>query len=243
MLPLITLEDHFISDAVSTSVPFQEFRLDMFPPDTKANLFDVGERRLKEMDKGNVSIMVVSHVPVEAAVTPEICRRSNGQLRKSVQDNKTRFAGFAQLPMNDPKAAAVELSRCVKDLQFVCALVGCHTAGQFYDSEDYWPVWEKAQELDVPIYIHPSFVAEDQKSHYTGNYPDNVATALSGYGWGWHSDVGLHFLRLFVSGVFDRFPRLKIIIGHNGEMLPYMLDRIDHFAKLWGHRERNLKTV
>jgi len=142
-----------------------------------------------------------------------------------------------------PLAAAAELARCVQDLGFVGALLDNHLDGEFYDAAKFWPVFEKAQELDVPLYIHPTFASEKMLEHYKGNYDDAVAQQLSAFGWGWHSDTGLHILRLFASGLFDRFPKLKIVIGHMGELLPFQLDRCINITNRWTNRERGLKQV
>jgi len=96
--------------------------------------------------------------------------------------------------------------------------------------------------LDVPIYIHPIFAADSMMDHYKGNYDDLIATASSAYGWGWHSETGLHILKLFASGLFDRFPKLKIVIGHMGEMLPFQLDRVMAISERWG-KKRGLREV
>jgi predicted TIM-barrel fold metal-dependent hydrolase len=145
--------------------------------------------------------------------------------------------------MNEPGTAANELERCVKDHGFVGALVDNHLDGEFYDNKRFWPVFEKAEELDVAIYIHPTFASEEMMGYYKGNYDDSVAMALSAFGWAWHTETGLHILRLFASGLFDRFPKLKIVIGHMGELLPFQLDRILAQSERWGKRERGLREV
>lgn len=144
---------------------------------------------------------------------------------------------------HEPQAAADELERCVKQLGFVGALINNHTKGIFYDDEKYWSVFERAAELDVPIYLHPAFPSEEMAQHYKGNYPDSTAFWLSISGWGWHTECGLHILRLFASGLFDKLPKLKIIIGHMGEMLPFAFDRILPISKAWGEKQRDLQTV
>ena len=106
--------------------------------------------------------------------------------------------------------------------------------GHFYDDERFWAVFKKAQELDIPIYIHPSFAADDVMEHYRGNYDESIAIALSAFGWGWHSETALSVLKLFASGFFDRFSKVKIIIGHMGEMLPFQLERIIPISDRWG---------
>lgn len=197
--------------------------------------------RLKDMDAGSIALQVISHAPFYADA--QNCRIGNDELAQACKDNPRSFAGFAMLPMMEPEAAAAELERAVKELGFVGALINNHTDGTFYDDEKYWTVFEKAVELDVPIYLHPSFPSQMMADHYKGNYSDQVAYMLSIASWGWHSETGLHILRLFAAGLFDRLPKLKIIIGHDGEMLPFMLDRTFPLSKVWGDRERDLRMV
>lgn len=147
------------------------------------------------------------------------------------------------LPMHEPPAAADELQRCIKTHGFVGALINNHVNGKFYDDPTYWPVFERAVELDVPIYLHPTFPADEMAKHYKGNYSDQTALLLGTAGWSWHTETGLHILRLFASGLFDKHPKLKIIIGHMGEMLPFALDRILPLSRAFGKRERDLLTV
>jgi predicted TIM-barrel fold metal-dependent hydrolase len=156
-----------------------------------------------------------------------VCLKANNELAQAISRNPTRLAGFSVLPMTDPKAAANELSRCVKDIGFVGALVDNHLEQQF------WPVFEKAQDLDVPIYLHPTFASNSMLGHYKGNYGEKSATALSAFGWGWHAETGLHILCLYCSGLFDRYPKLKIIIGHMGELLPFQIERVILSSRIW----------
>ena len=114
----------------------------------------------------------------------------------------------------------------------------------YYDAPEFWPVFEAAQDLDVPIYIHPMFPPPRLAAHYTsGAFTLGAGVSMGSSGWGWHSECGLHVLRLFASGVFDAYPRLKIVVGHFGEMLPFMLDRLYMLSKRWGHRERDFRKV
>jgi len=154
------------------------------------------------------------------------------------------------LPMSNPIGAAAELERCIKELGFAGALVNNHLDGQFYDDPKFWPVFEKAVELDIPIYLHPTFATDEELDiTYRGNYSEGIAKIISGRGWGWHTETGLHILRLFASGVFDVHPTLKLIIGHMGEMLPFQLDRIYPMTEGMGsggifkHINRGLREV
>ena len=211
-----------------------------FPEHIIAKMQDLGDGRLKALDDGGVGIQVLSHGPLNASST--ICAQVNDDLSQAIARNPTRLRGFATLSMSEPEAASKELSRCVEDLGFVGALIENHLDGKFYDDEQYWTVFEKAQELDVPIYIHPTFASEDMLEHYKGNYPTPVAIALSAFGWGWHADTGLHVLRLYAAGLFDRFPRLKIVIGHMGEMLPFQMERCIRISQSMG-KKRGLREV
>ncbi|KAA8646459.1 hypothetical protein EYZ11_000267 [Aspergillus tanneri] len=241
MLPLITLEEHYVSPKVRESNTEAQAQYAAFPAHILSKLECLGDERIRDLDKGHVSVQVISHGPGDAS--PTICTAANDDLATAISRHPTRLAGFAILPMREPSAAAQELQRCVTQLGFVGALVENHLNGQFYDDEQFWPVFEKAHELNVPIYIHPTFASDSMLEHYKGNYDNSVALALSAYGWGWHSETGHHILRLFASGLFDRFPRLKIVIGHMGEMLPFQLDRIFAVAERWGAKMRDLREV
>ena len=238
MVPkLITLEEHFISKGISGAID----QYNTWSYSVSSKLSSIGDERLKDMESGGVNLQVISHAPYCATI--DECRIGNNELAKACEENTKRFSAFAMLPMLEPANASAELERCVKRLGFVGALINNHTDGTFYDDERYWPVFEKAVELDVPVYIHPSFPSQTMSDHYKGNYPDQVAFMLSIASWGWHSECGHHILRLFAAGLFDRYPKLKIIIGHDGEMLPFMLDRTLPLSKFWGERQRDLRTV
>ncbi|KAF7560948.1 hypothetical protein G7046_g3198 [Stylonectria norvegica] len=238
----ITLEEHYISEAVRSSPSVTKLALDKHPAEVLANITEIGANRIAHMDQGGVSLQVISHTP--AVEKLEICQQGNDQLAAAVKKHPDRFAGFAFLPVAEPTAAAQELERCVKELGFVGALVPNHADGIYFDGEAYYPFWEKAQELDVPIYLHPSPPSASLRQHHEGNYPDEVTQLLSTQGWGWHADVALHVLRLYTSGLFDKFPKLKLVIGHMGEMLPFMVDRIEaRLTNNWGSHKRGWRTV
>jgi predicted TIM-barrel fold metal-dependent hydrolase len=240
MLPLITLEEHYLSPKICEANAAARDHYANFPQHIVSKLESLGDERIQDLDKGSVSLQVISHGPGDISAT--VCSAANDDLATAISKNPNRLAGFAILPMSEPATAAKELERCVKHHGFVGALVDNHLNGQFYDDEHFWPVFEKAQALDVPIYIHPSFAADSMMEHFKGNYDDSVALALSAYGWSWHTETGLHILRLYASGLFDRFPKLKIVIGHMGEMLPFQLERCIGISGRWG-KERGLRDV
>ncbi|KIW62491.1 hypothetical protein PV04_10664 [Phialophora macrospora] len=235
---LIGLEEHFASAAVTDKTTLN---LHMFPQKLQDDLADLGERRIKDMDQGNMEIQVISHFP--AVTPPETCRAVNDGLFEAVNKSNGRFRGFACLPIGEPQECPKELERCVKELNFVGALVGNHANGRFFDGPEYWPMFEKAQELDVPIYIHPTSAHEFDR--FAGNYDNIAQTLIAGPALCWHTEIAMHFLRLFASGLFDHVPRVKIILGHNGESMPFMRDRIDKFfSRRWGGKtKRDFITV
>ncbi|KAI9721645.1 MAG: hypothetical protein M1828_005012 [Chrysothrix sp. TS-e1954] len=240
--PTITLEEHYLPPQTDTSPPPDPMFND-FPPHMIKNLYDVGDARIANMDAGSVTMQVLSHGP--AIATPSQCREANDYLARSVAAHPNRLAAFALLPMGEPEAAATELERCVKTLGFRGALIDNHHDGRHYDDSFFWPVFAKAVELDTVLYIHPTYASEEMLPRYMGNYPELTGKILSIAGWGWHVDTGLHILKLFASGLFDKYPTLKIVIGHMGEMLPYQLDRTLKAAGrgMLGKHERGFKQV
>ncbi|TKA72552.1 hypothetical protein B0A55_07755 [Friedmanniomyces simplex] len=157
------------------------------------------------------------------------CQTANDELAEMIRKAPTRLGGFAALCMTHPEKASQELERAVTHLGLLGAMIDNHLPDMtHYDSERFWPVFRVAERLDVPIYLHPSPVSEEVMSKkFHGNYPNNAAAGLATGAWGWHEDVGLHVVKLYAAGLFTRFPKLKIIIGHMGEMIPIMIDRID----------------
>ncbi|CAF9933528.1 hypothetical protein IMSHALPRED_009382 [Imshaugia aleurites] len=250
--PLITLEEHWLSRSVRD---FYVANNTKHPNDEKGltgvitpALMELGETRLKSMDESGISLQIISHAPNTLALNLATCLKVNNELSHFMKSRPGRFGGFATLPMADPQAASGELRGCVENLGFAGTLIDSNCEGRFYDNHFFWPVFEAAAELDVPVYIHPSPNAQTKPLLYDGNYPDAVAESLSEYGWGWHNETAVHFLRLFAAGLFDRYPTLKIVLGHLGEMLPFQLDRIERLtSRLWPHvglkLERNLRLV
>ena len=244
--PLITLEEHWYSKAVLDSFDNAMKTGIQKWPGAMEKLLDAGEIRLRDMDKGKVSLQVISHCTADNP-SPQICQAGNDQLAEEIrksEDTSKRFAAFAVLSMTHPDAAAVELERTIKEYGFVGALVDHKTGNGYCDGEEYDVLWKKAQDLDVPIYLHPSR-PNDQifQEIYSGNYSVRAAAVIGGAMWGWHSEVGIHVLRLHAAGVFDKFPKLKIVVGHFGEMLPFMLQRIADQEVIMGPRKRTFQTV
>jgi predicted TIM-barrel fold metal-dependent hydrolase len=212
-------------------------------------LAEIGEKRLKSMDESGITVQVLSQSGAGPDIVPgadgvTMAREFNDHLAGVVAKRPDRFAGFAVLPMASPEACADELARSVKQLGFCGALVNGITDGRFLDDPSYDGLLAAAVELDVPIYIHPNLPPDSVRQAYYSGLPANSGRVLETSGWGWHSETAIHVLRMAVAGTFDKHPRLKIIIGHMGEMLPMMLDRIDQsFASDVDHLSRPLSRT
>ncbi len=209
--------------------------------------FDV--KRLKSMDENGITVQVLSQSGpgsdlVDGEEGVSIAKEFNDALAAQCQKHPTRFAGFAHLPLRSPEAAAKELERCVKDLGFVGALVNGTCQDKFMDDACYDSILSAAEQLDVPIYIHPSLAPEGVRNIYYSNLPGTAGTALETAGWGWHSEVAIHTLRMVLNGTLDKHRKLKIIIGHMGEMLPVMMARADIVsAPHVGHLQRSISQT
>src|SRR5262249_50092400 len=154
---------------------------------------------------------------------------------QAIAAHPDRFAGFAALPTPDPQAAADELERAVTTLGFKGAMVHGLTNGVFFDDERFWPIFARAQALDVPLYVHPAAphraVAEAYYKDYLNDFPSLLTAA-----WGFTVETATQGIRLVLSGVFDAYPDVRIILGHMGEGLPFLLWRIDHALSRPGNR-------
>jgi 2,3-dihydroxybenzoate decarboxylase len=190
-------------------------------------LYDVGNGRIADMDRYGIDMQVISLVSpgvqvFEPGVAVRLAEKSNNNLWALVKEHPTRFNGLACLAPQIPEAAADELERSVVELKFKGAVINSHTKGEYLDEKKYWVIFERAQKLDVPIYIHPRSPSPDMIKPYLG-YP-----MLDAAMWGFGAEAGLHAMRLICSGLFDEYPKLKIILGHLGEMIPVQLSRIDN---------------
>jgi predicted TIM-barrel fold metal-dependent hydrolase len=193
-----------------------------FPP----GIFDLGEKRIAAMDAAGIDVQILSHpVPgpeeLEPSVAIDLTRQANDAAHGAIAKYPERFRAFATLPMRDPKAAAEELEHTVCKLGFVGALINGHVNGRFLDDKFFWPVFECAESLNVPIYLHPNRPPQPVVSAYYEGFSPVVSGFFALAGAGWHVDTGLHCLRLILGGVFDAFPRLQMIVGHNFEILSW----------------------
>ena len=209
----------------------------------EGKLLDVGDGRIADMDEAGIDLQVLSPAATDldklAPITATaLARDTNDLLVAVVRAHPTRFAGFATVALLEPEQSAVELERCIRKLGFKGVMVNGTVDGKFLDDQRFTPFFEAAQALDVPIYLHPAPPPQAVADAYYSGLPGPAGFLLSTAGWGWHAETGMHCLRLIISGVFDRFPKLKIIVGHMGENLPFSLVRAD---TVLGHSTKHLK--
>ena len=243
----IAIEEHFITPLYRERVSANEFRnfylssrSEQLGHDIVAQNADLGDERLAHMDDAGVDVQVLSFgspgaQAFDAQTAIPMARDANDRLYAAIAAHPTRFAGFAALPTAVPQAAADELERTVTECGFKGTMIHGHTQGRFLDEKQYWPIFERAEKLDVPIYLHPTYPHPDAIKAYFDGYED-----LARAGWGFQVDTSCHFLRIVFSGVFDAYPNLKIILGHLGEGLPFAMHRLnDHTYR--SARQRGLK--
>ena len=244
---VVTLEEHFTVPAlVARYVSREAITRRGFAPRTvlpgRVNPLDllpeIGEKRLASMDAAGITVQVLSSSGpgadlVDGADGVALARATNDALAQAIAHHPDRFAGFAHLPMREPEAAAAELTRTVRELGFLGALINGTTEDRFLDDARFEPILAAAEALDVPIYLHPHLAPEAVRATYYGNLPSHAGTVLETSGWGWHSETAIHVLRLVLSGTLDRHRKLKLIIGHMGEGLPMMLARCDQVLEAY----------
>ena len=242
---VVALEEHFsvpslarrIDPAVISRRGFRPRKAPASGPNPLDLLPEIGEQRLKAMDEAGITMQVLSNSGPGPDLVPgadgvAMAREMNDHLAAAIAARPDRFAGFAALPLQSPDACGAELVRAVKDLRFVGALINGTTEGRFLDHSGYDALLAAAVELDVPIYLHPHLPPEPVRQAYYDDLPAGASRVLASAAWGWHSETAIHLLRLVLAGTLDRHPRLKLIIGHMGEMLPVMLARIDAVSAL-----------
>ena len=191
-------------------------------------LVDFEGERLRCMDEDGVAMQVLSLTTpgvqlFDADTATTLATLVNDRLAEIVANHPSRFAGLAALAPQDPARAVKEMERAIRELKLHGFIINSHTNNEYLDAAKYWPILEAAEALDSAIYLHPRGPA------------DTMAAPLADYGmegaaWGYHIDAGTHAVRMILSGLFDHFPKLKIVLGHMGETIPFNLWRLDYFS-------------
>jgi predicted TIM-barrel fold metal-dependent hydrolase len=242
-IPTIAIEEHYWDAELAAHFTGVEAgRGDK----TEQRIRDITGLRMAEMDETGIDMQILSHGPpgvqkIASNVAVSLAKGVNDRLAAHVAANPTRFAAFATLPTSDPEAAADELERTVA-LGFKGAMIHGMSAGRFIDGKEFWPIFSRVEKLDVPIYLHPALphagVTDAYFKEYVADFPLVVRPA-----WGYTVETATQAIRLILSGVFEAHPRLKIILGHLGETLPFMLWRIDEALKRPGQKPMNFRDV
>lgn len=228
----IALEEHFAIDPA---------QLPHTPPeevDQRTRILDFDELRIAAMDESGIDISVLSLTSpgvqgeIDQSAAQETAMEANDRLAEAIGRHPDRYVGFAAVSMQDPEAAASELERSIRSLGFKGVLVNGYTStsddatGIYYDDRRFDVFWDRAQALNVPVYLHPRLPLPSQRRSYDG-YPEILGAA-----WGFGVETGTHAIRLILGGVFDRYPRLQVVLGHLGEMLPLAAWRLEHRVSL-----------
>jgi predicted TIM-barrel fold metal-dependent hydrolase len=241
--PVIALEEHYYDNELVTHFGPVERNAAVVE-----RMFELGEKRLKDMDEAGIDMQVLSHgapsgqkLAGDGAVA--LTQRVNDRLAAVVAANPARFAAFAALPTCDPAAAADELERAVNKLGFKGAMIhGLTHDNMFVDHKRFWPIFERAHRLDVPIYLHPSIPHQAVMDAYYKDYIKDFPLVIRA-AWGFTVETGTQAIRMVLSGIFDTYPGLKIIIGHLGETLPFLVWRIDHALARPGQKSISFRDL
>ncbi len=246
----IAIEEHFATPRMIRDMKIWEKRLEM-PGIMGKNFVEtklpklempVEEHRLPEMDRMGITMQVISAnwPAAQGYIDPDIAVSAaveyNNAANDIVQAHPNRFRAFAALPLQDPDKAVKELERCVKEMGFVGVMVQGHSNLEYLDEPQFDEVWAALEQIDLPLYLHVGHPEHSQLKSY-GNY-----TEMMGPTWNWASEGTTHALRMIFGGVFERHPRAKLILGHLGETIPYMLRRFDEGADKTGALDKGVIT-
>ncbi len=232
----ITLEEHFVTPAFLEG-PGRSLMQRQFPPGHRLagvveRLRDVGNGRIAEMDAAGIDMQVLSlnspgveQLNADEAIA--LARDTNDFLAGVIAAHPDRFAGFATVPTAAPEQAVGELERAIRELRFKGLLVNGHQQGKYLDDQRFEPILATAESLGVPIYIHPTQPPAPVVEAWYGGFRPELTYMFANAGWGWHIETAVHVLRMVLGGVFDRHPRLQVVVGHLGEGLPFMMSRVD----------------
>jgi 2,3-dihydroxybenzoate decarboxylase len=216
-------------------------RRELLGHDVEEELINVSNTRIASMNETGIAFQVLSMTMpgpqgLDAKTATAVALDANERMAGAMRSHPDRFGAFACLPTPDVAASVKELERTVTKLGFKGAMINGHTNGEFLDDKKYWPIFEAAQSLDVPVYMHPRDPHPAAKVYFDG-YPELASAA-----WGFTMDTVAHFLRICFSGVFESFPKLKFMLGHNGEGLPFYLDRLENHTAI-GMKEHGFKKT
>ena len=213
------------------------------PAAVRRKLLDLDDERIADMDATGIARQVVSLTApgvqvLDSETAVSLAASANDELADAIRRHPDRYAGLAAMAPQDPAAAAKEIERGINSLGFKGVILNSHTHGEYFDDRKFWEIFEVAEHLDVPIYLHPNTPSK-------GMIGPLLDSGLDGAIYGFAVETGMHLLRIILSGAFDRFPKLRIVVGHLGEALPFWLFRIDfmHAAMVRAGRYERVKAI
>lgn len=243
-MKIIALEEHLVTDEITrlngaVEPRWRDASAEIMPPggDMAVRLPDLSDERIRLMDESGVDVQVLSLTTpgvqnLEPADARDAACRVNDLIAATVARRPDRFQGFATLPTPDPDAAARELERGVTRLGLRGAMIFGRTRDRNADAPEFWPIYEAAAALRVPLYLHPQLPDQPVRASCYSGLGDALDLDLAMGGIGWHYETGVQLLRMILSGVFDRYPDLQVIVGHWGEVVLFYLERIDILSKM-----------
>jgi predicted TIM-barrel fold metal-dependent hydrolase len=239
---IVGLEEHFLSPEVraawaAASGCGQDASAALHLGEIETRLEELGGERLARMDESGVSVQVLSLTSpglqnLEPAESISLARRTNDFIAATTARHPDRFQGLATIPTPAPEEAARELERCVRNLGMKGGMLFGRTGEKNLDHADFWPIFETAIRLGIPLYLHPQTPPRAVREAYYSGFDPQVELAFATFALGWHYDCGVQFLRLALAGVFDRFPELQIILGHWGEVVLFYTERLKAFSRV-----------
>jgi hypothetical protein len=237
----IGTEEHFVTDEVAAAwgrldtAAREDSPPSTIPRELEERLLEVGDRRIAAMDEAGLDVQVISltspglhNLPADEATGLQV--ETNDRIAELVNERPDRFQGFATLATPAPAAAAQELERAVGELGLNGALLFGRTGERHLDHPDNWPIFEAAESLRAPLYIHPQIPQSRVRAGLYAGFDEAIDNGFATFGIGWHYEAGIQFLRLALGGVLDRFPDLQVLLGHWGEVILFYLDRSDGLA-------------
>ena len=240
---IIAVEEHFMHPSLSNHLGHAAQQ----PDQIKKRLFDFSDIRIREMDSAGIDVQILSHQSpgsqrLKNEVAIDACKDVNNALAQVISNHSDRFLGFAMLPTNLPIDAASELRRSVEELGFKGAMIHGLSSGRMVDEKFFWPIFAEAERLDVPIYLHPALPDKEVTERYYAPY-DASHPMLTRAAWGFGVEAGTQAIRMILSGIFDKHPNLKIILGHLGEAIPFWLPRIQESLSRTESQQINFEDV
>ena len=232
-IKIIAIEEHMWTRGIRDRLLAMATPGEQMPPPLAGALVEVGEQRLSDMDAMGVDRQILSvHTPGTQTMDPAeavaFAREANDLLARAAAAHPSRLGCFATLPTPDPAAAAEELERAVSELGHCGAMLYGRTGEKLLDHPDFTPIFDRAAQLDVPIYVHPQRPVETVSDvYYTQGLPPLTGRVLANFAWGWHVETAINAIRLIISGAFERSPAPQVILGHWGELVPFYLERLD----------------